>query len=173
MTAQVLPTEHMRAWYALQTRARHEKAVSNYLRIQGQEEFLPLYKSRRKWSDRVTVVELPLFGGYVFCRLARTSLASALSTPGVLKVLSYGSEPIPVPDCEIDAIRRATSGATPAVPCAYLKVGVQVRIRRGAMQGLEGRLERIKNSFRLVLSVHLLQRSVSLEVDPETVEVIG
>ena len=160
-------------WYALQTKARHEKSVSNHLKMQGMEEFLPLYKSRREWSDRVTVVELPLFGGYVFCRLDRRSMVSALSTPGVIHVLGYGTEPAPVPDIEISAIRRLLSSKMPATPCPYLKTGVTVRIRHGAMQGLEGRLERVKNSCRLVLSVHLLQRSVALEVDPESVEVVG
>src|SRR3974390_385937 len=93
-------------WYALQTRARHEKAVASYLRLQGIEEFLPLYKSRREWSDRVRVVELPLFGGYIFCRLDPKSIVSVLNTPGVIHVLSYGTEPAAVPDGEIEAIRR-------------------------------------------------------------------
>jgi transcription antitermination factor NusG len=159
-------------WYALQTKARHEKAVSSYLRLQGVEEFLPLYKSRREWSDRVRVVELPLFGGYIFCRLDPKSLVSVLNTPGVIHVLGYGTEPAPVPEGEIAAIRRLLESDLPALPCPYLKAGVTVRIRSGAMKGLEGRLERIKNHCRLVLSINLLQRSVALEVDPESVEVV-
>jgi transcription antitermination factor NusG len=160
------------SWYALQTKARHEKAVANCLRLQGLEEFLPLYKSRREWSDRVRVVEMPLFGGYIFCRLDPRSVVPVLSIPGVIHVLGYGSEPAPVPDGEIAAIRRLLESDLPAMPCPYLKAGVPVRIRSGAMKGLEGRLERIKNHCRLVLSVHLLQRSVALEVDPESVEVL-
>lgn len=160
-------------WYALQTRARHEKAVSNYLRLKGVEQFLPLYKSRREWSDRVRVVELPLFGGYIFCRLEPGSIVSVLNTPGVIHVLGYGTEPAPVPDGEIAAIRRLVESNAPVLPCPYLKEGALVRIRSGAMKGLEGRLERIKNHCRLVLSVHLLQRSVALEVDPECVEVLS
>lgn len=159
-------------WYALQTKARHEKAISSYLRLQGMEEFLPLYKSRREWSDRVRVVEMPLFGGYIFCRLDPQSVFSVLSIPGVIHVLGYGPEPAPVPEGEIAAIRRLLQSDLPAMPCPYLKAGVPVRIRSGAMKGLEGRLERIKNHCRLVLSVHLLQRSVALEVEPESVEVL-
>jgi transcription antitermination factor NusG len=159
-------------WYALQTKARHEKAVSNYLRLQGLEEFLPLYKSRREWSDRVRVVEMPLFGCYVFCRLDPRSAISVLGVPGVIHVLGYGAEPAPVPEGEIAAIRRLLASDVPALPCPYLKAGVPVRIRSGAMKGLEGRLVRIKSHCRLVLSVHLLQRSVALEVDPESVEVL-
>jgi transcription antitermination factor NusG len=159
-------------WYALQTKARHEKAVSNYLKSQGVDEFLPLYKSRREWSDRVRIVELPLFGGYIFCRLNPRSLASVLNTPGVIHVLGYGAVPAPIPEGEIAAIRRLLDSDVPALPCPYMKAGVLVRIRSGAMKGLEGRLERIKNHCRLVLSVHLLQRSVALEVDPESVEVL-
>jgi transcription antitermination factor NusG len=159
-------------WYALQTKARHEKAVSSYLRLQGIEEFLPLYKSRREWSDRVRVVELPLFGGYIFCRLDRKSIASVLNAPGVIHVLSYGTEPAPVPDGEIEAIRRLLECELPAIPCPYMRTGAAVRIRDGAMKGMEGRLERIKNHCRVVLSVNLLQRSVAIEVDPESVEVL-
>ena len=173
MNAQVVRTENLLPWYALQTKARHEKAVSNYLRMQGVEEFLPLYKSRREWSDRVRVVELPLFGGYVFCRLDPKSMVSVLNVPGVIHLLGYGAEPVPVPDGEISAIRRLLESELPATPCPYLKVGALVRIRSGAMQGLEGRLERVRNSCRLVLSVHLLQRSIALEVDPESVELVS
>lgn len=159
-------------WYAVQTRARHEKAVSNYLRLQGVEEFLPLYKSRREWSDRIQVVELPLFGGYIFCRLGASALASVRGTPGVLHVLGYGTTPAEVPEGEIAAIRRLLGSGAQALPCPYLKEGMTVRIRSGALKGLEGRLERIKNRCRLVLSVHLLQRSVALEVEPESIEVL-
>jgi transcription antitermination factor NusG len=159
-------------WYALQTKARHEKAVSNYLRLKEVEQFLPLYKSRREWSDRVRVVEMPLFGGYIFCRLDARLMVSVLNTPGVIHVLGYGTEPAPVPEGEIAAIRRLLECEVAVSPCPYLKTGALVRIRSGAMKGLEGRLERIKNHCRLVLSVHLLQRSVALEVDPECVEVL-
>lgn len=159
-------------WYAIQTRARHEKVVSSYLRAQGVEEFLPLYKSRRAWSDRVRIVELPLFGGYLFGRLDHRSMLSVLNAPGVLHVLGYGTEPVPVPEGEIAAIRKMLTSAVPALPCPYLTAGMPVRIRSGAMKGLEGRLEKIKNHCRLVLSVHLLQRSVALEVDPESVEAL-
>lgn len=159
-------------WYALQTKARHEKAVSNYLRLQQVDQFLPLYKSRREWSDRVMIVEMPLFVGYIFCRLDTGSMVSVLNTPGVIHVLGYGSEPVPVPDGEIAAIRRLIESEAPLMPCPYLKTGAMVRIRSGAMKGLEGRLERIKNHYRLVLSVHLLQRSVAMEVDQECVEAL-
>jgi transcription antitermination factor NusG len=172
MNGLVAGTVAPRPWYALQTKARHEKTVSNYLRQQGVEEFLPLYKSRREWSDRVRVVELPLFGGYIFCRVDPNSLVSVLNAPGVMRVLSYGTEPAPVPDGEIAAIRRLLESDLPVLPCPFLKVGATVRIRSGAMKGLEGRFERIKNHCRLVLSVNLLQRSVALEVDPESVEVV-
>lgn len=173
MNAQVIDSKIPSPWFAFQTKARHEKRVSNYLQAKGVEQFLPLYKSRRQWSDRVTIVELPLFGGYIFCRLDPQAVVSVLNTPGVIHVLGYGSEPAPVPEGEIEAIRRLLESNMPVFPCSYLKQGAQVRIRSGAMEGLEGRLERIKNHCRLVLSVHLLQRSIALEVDPECIEVLS
>ena len=81
MNGRAMSTLALLPWYALQTKARHEKAVCNYLRLQEVEQFLPLYKSRREWSDRVKVVEMPLFGGYIFCRLDTALVVSVL--PGL------------------------------------------------------------------------------------------
>lgn len=159
-------------WYAVQTKARHEKVVSRCLRAEGLEEYLPLYKVEREWSDRLKRLELPLMKGYLFCRMEERQLSSVLRVPGVLHVLGYGSRPTPVPESEVVAIRRLMASEFAAWPCPYLRTGMAVRIRSGALTGVVGRLERIKNPCRLVLSVHLLQRSVALEVDPEIVEAL-
>jgi transcription antitermination factor NusG len=159
-------------WYAVQTKARHETAVARYLRSQGLEEYLPLHRVQRQWSDRVKTVDLPLLSGYLFCRVDPRQLKSVLRAPGVVHVLGYGSEPVPVPESEVLAIWRLQESRLVAWPCPYLRAGMAVRIRSGALAGVVGRLERIKNQCRLVLSVHLLQRSVALEVDPEIVEAL-
>lgn len=160
-------------WYALRTKSRHEKVVEEYLRGLGVEVFLPLYKSRRLWSDRVKFVDLPLFDGYLFCRFAAGHALVVRRAPGVLYVVSSGDVPSPVPESEIDAVRRVLERGLVASPTPYLREGMRVRIRGAAFEGVEGRLEKVKSRFRLVLSIHLLQRSVALEVDPEMVEAVN
>ncbi len=159
-------------WYAVQTKARHERAVARYLRSQGLEEYLPLHTVQRQWSDRLKSVELPLLKGYLFCRVDPPQFKSVLRAPGVVHLLGYGSGPEPVPESEVLAIWRLQHSKLAAWPCPYLRAGMEVRIRSGALAGVVGRLERIKNQSRLVLSVNLLQRSVALEVDPEIVEAL-
>ena len=160
-------------WYALRTKSRHEKVAEEYLRGRGVEVFLPLYKSRRLWSDRVKIVDLPLFDGYLFSKFAAQQSVVARSAPGVLYVVSQGDAPAPVPESEIEAVRRVLEKGLVASPTPYLREGMRVRIRGAAFEGMEGRLEKVKSQFRLVLSIHLLQRSVAFEVDPEMVEALN
>ncbi len=160
------------SWFAVRTRSRQEHIVSRYLNATGLEEFLPLYKVRRRWSDRVKEVDVPLFDGYVFCRFDDKEMLPVLRAPGVVHVVSFDGIPASIPEEEIDAVRRLMESNLPASPCPYIKEGAAVRIRSGPMKGVEGRLVEIKNRYRLRLSVHLLQRSVEVEIDPESVEAL-
>ena len=160
-------------WYALRTKSRHERVAGEYLKGRGVEVFLPLYKSRRLWSDRVKIIDLPLFDGYLFCRFAAGHALVARSAPGVLYIVSCGDDPAPVPEGEIDAVRRILGKGLVASPTPYLREGMRVRIRGAEFEGVEGRLEKVKSQSRLVLSIHLLQRSVAFEVGPEMVEAIN
>lgn len=160
------------SWHAIRTRSRQEQVVSRYLRAQGLEEFLPVYQVRRRWSDRVKVLDVPLFDGYVFCRFDDQRMVPVLSAPGVVHVVSFDGTPAVIPESEIEAVRRLVESKLPASPCPYLKEGAAVRIRNGPMKGVEGRLVAIQNRYRLRLSVHMLQRSVEVEIDPESVEAL-
>jgi transcription antitermination factor NusG len=159
-------------WFALQVRVRHEVAVSDHLKGKGYEWFLPLYKSRRRWSDRVKEIEAPLFPGYLFCRFDPHDRLPILKTPGVAQIVGYNHIPIPVDEHEIMAIRRLVASGVPNFPCAYLEVGSKVRIDTGALRGLEGILTDVKGKRRLVLSISLLQRSVAVEIDSDAVSVV-
>jgi transcription antitermination factor NusG len=159
-------------WFALQVRVRHEVAVSDHLKGKGYEWFLPLYKSRRRWSDRVKEIEAPLFPGYLFCRFDPYDRLPILKTPGVAQIVGYNHIPIPVDEHEIMAIRRLVASGVPNFPCAYLEVGSKVRIDTGALRGLEGILTDVKGKRRLVLSISLLQRSVAVEIDSDAVSVV-
>jgi transcription antitermination factor NusG len=159
-------------WYAVRTKSKHEAAAASYLRGRGLEEFFPTYQCRRVWSDRVKVIDTPLFPGYLFCRFDEQAMLPVLEAPGVVHVVGFGGKPAAVPEEEVAAVRKLARSGLPASPCPYLREGMQVRIRSGPMQGVEGRLTKIKSKFRFVLSVDMLQRSVAVEVDPETVEAL-
>ncbi len=152
-------------WFALQVRSRHEATVASLLRGKGYEWFLPLYKSRRRWSDRVKQVDSPLFPGYLFCRFNPNERLPILKTPGVTQIVGCNRIPIAVDQAEIEAIRSLVEAGVPSQPCTFLQVGAKVRIEEGALRGIEGIVIEVKGKRRLVLSVTLLQRSVAVELD--------
>jgi len=152
-------------WYAVRVQPQHEKTVARNLTCLGHETFLPLYRTRRAWSDRIKELELPLFASYVFGRFAFGRRVPVLNIPGVLAVVSFGKHPAPVPDREIAALQAMVASGLPVHPWPFLKCGQRVRIRRGPLNGLEGILLQFKGSWRVIVSVNLLQRSVAAEVD--------
>src|SRR5208282_196620 len=152
-------------WFALQVRSRFEKNVASFLDGKGYEWFLPTYRSRRRWSDRMKDVELPLFPGYLFCRFNPQERLPILKTPGLISIVSTAKIPTAVDEAEIVALRTLVSSGLPRQPWPYLQVGQRVRIEYGALSGLEGILLQHKGHDRIVLSVTLLQRSVSAEIE--------
>jgi transcription antitermination factor NusG len=148
---------------------RHEKAAARNLRLRGLEDFLPLQRVRRSWSDRTQAVDLPLFPGYVFCRFSYPERLHALNTPGVKSIVGFGNTEIPVEDPEIAALQTLMASGLPVCPWPHLRIGEKVRIERGALEGVRGTLLREKNPWRIVVNVELLQRSVAVEVDREHV----
>jgi transcription elongation factor/antiterminator RfaH len=152
-------------WYALQVRARQEAGVAAQLEGQGFERFLPFYKLRKRWSDRVKEFDAPLFPGYLFCRFDPHNRLPILKTPGVVQIVSFNNIPAAVDESEIASIQRLVASGIQHQPCPFLNVGDRVRINSGALQGMEGILTDVKGARRLVLSVSLLQRSVAVEID--------
>ena len=160
-------------WYALYTRHQHEKTVAGTLANKGFEVFLPLYNAAHRWRDRTKQLSLPLLPCYVFLRTGGREWLPVLSTPGVHMVVGYGGHAAPIAEAEIDAIRRAAQNSTQIGPHPFLKCGDWVRVKSGPLENIEGILVRTKNSFRLILSVEMLRKSVFLEVDVATVERIA
>ncbi|HTY61353.1 MAG TPA: UpxY family transcription antiterminator [Acidobacteriota bacterium] len=152
-------------WYALQVRPRFEKQIATTLLSKGYEGFLPLYRHRSRWSDRIKEVELPLFSGYMFCRFDVNKRLPILVTPGVIQVVGIGKTPHPVDDEEIVALQAIVISGLQTEPRSYLTVGRKVRIEIGPLAGVEGIVTTLKGANRLVVSVSLLQRSVSVEID--------
>jgi transcription antitermination factor NusG len=169
------PLDHVEAlypWFALQVRTRHEAGVADYLQGKGYEYFLPIYKARRRWSDRTKQVNAPLFPGYLFCRFNPQNRLPILKTPGVTQIVGYNHVPVAVDEKEINAIRTLVESGLPNQPCPFLELGNRVRIEAGALRGLEGILLEVKGKRKLVLSITLLQRSVAVEIDSESVSVV-
>jgi transcription antitermination factor NusG len=158
------------SWAAVYTRHQHEKNVADMLTMKGYEVFLPLYESMRKWKDRRKLLNLPLFPGYVFLRGAQTRRLPVLTTPGVSMILRQGDRVAVIPEEEILAIRMALEGDFTVEPHPFLRCGERVRVKRGALCGVEGILVRKKNAFRLVLSVAMVAQSVAVEVEATDVE---
>ena len=160
------PSTQSSTWFALYTTSRHEKRVAQHLVQREIEYFLPLYRSNRKWSDGSKVtLDLPLFPGYLFVRIQRNERVSVLSVPGALAVVGgTGGEPAPLPDTTIDALRTALKLGTVS-PHPAVTAGQRVRIRSGALEGLEGIVVRNKNSVRVVMTLEHIMQSYAVEVD--------
>jgi transcription antitermination factor NusG len=157
-------------WYAVHTVSRHEKVVARQMNGNGLDHFLPLYKSARRWKDRRKELELPLFPGYVFVRIAFQDRLQVQKLRGVLQIVSFNGKPALVPENEIEALRNGLARNAELEPHPYLKVGRRVRVRSGPMAGVDGILVRRKEKFRVVLSVDLIMQSVALEVDGADVD---
>ena len=152
-------------WFAILVRTSREKTASLLLEDAGYECFLPISKYMRRWSDRMKEVEVPLFPGYLFCRMNAHNRLPVLMTPGVIQIVGVGKTPIPVGEEEIAAIQRAGRSGLATMPWPYLQVGHVARIEDGPLQGMSGIVIKIKSGLKLVLSVNLLQRSVAVEID--------
>jgi transcription antitermination factor NusG len=159
-------------WFALRVKPNYEKPVSVALRGKGFEEFLPLFRSRRQWSDRVKVMDLPLFPGYLFCRLNLEERMPLITTPGFLYIVGVGKNPEPVDESEIQAIQSVLRSGLPATPWPSLMVGQAVQLKHGPLRGLVGVLTKIANQHRMYVSVTLLKRSISVEVAPEWIRAV-
>ena len=165
------PREHDQVcWYAAQTCANHEKRVLQQLCERTVEAYLPLYASVRRWKDRRVQLELPLFPGYVFVRMALRDRLQVLQAPGVARLVGFGGQPAALPDQEIETLRHGLAHEMLAEPHPYLKVGHRVRVRTGPLQGFQGILVRKKNGTRFVISLDLILRSVAVEIDVAELE---
>jgi transcription termination/antitermination protein NusG len=152
-------------WIALQVRGGWELRSARGLRDRGYEEFVPLYREKREWSDRIKLVDKPLFTGYVFIRFNASNRQTVVSVPGFLRFVGVGSAPLPIDDQEIDALKIACRMNVPCGPCSFLEIGEPVQITSGPLAGLTGKVVRHKSAHRIVISVSLLQMSAFVEIN--------
>ncbi len=159
-------------WYGLQTRPRHEKIVAQRLDERGVTTFLPLVTEVHRWSDRKKSVQMPLFSCYVFAKFVpnRSDRLRVLRVDGVFGLVGARGEGAPIPDEQIDAVRNVVEGQLPWSCHPFLKIGQRVRIRSGALDGLEGLLVSRNGDRTLVISVDAIQRSLAVRVEGYEVE---
>jgi len=169
------PTEtESEAWYGLHTRSRHEKIVAQRLEERGVTTFLPLVTEVRRWSDRKKSVQMPLFSCYVFAKFLpqRAERLRVLRVEGVFGLVGARGEGSAIPDEQIDAVRNLVEGQLPWSSHPFLKIGQRVRIRSGALNGVEGVLLQRNGDRTLVISVDAIQRSLAVSVEGYEVEAV-
>ena len=159
-------------WCAAYTSANHEKRVAEQLSVRSVEHFLPLYESVRRWKDRKVRLQLPLFPGYVFVRLALRDRLRVLQVPGVARLVGFNGLPCALPDSEIEALKTGLASGVRAEPHPYLTVGRRVRVKAGPLEGLQGIVVRRKNRWRLVILLDLIHRAAAVEVEAADLEPI-
>ncbi|HWZ81746.1 MAG TPA: UpxY family transcription antiterminator [Terriglobales bacterium] len=154
-------------WYALHTRARHERVVEHRLREEGLETFLPTVRETHRWSDRKKVVEVPLFSCYVFvhCALSAEDRTKVYRVDSALGFVGTRGAGLPIPDEQIESVRAVLSQTAPCRSHPFLKVGQRVRVCGGAMDGVEGVFLSENGDNSLVISVDVIQRSLAVRID--------
>jgi transcription antitermination factor NusG len=160
---------HGPSWYAAYTWANHERRVVQQLVDRRIENFLPTYRSVRRWKDRRKELHLALFPSYVFVRMTLKDRIKVLQVPGVVDLVTFGGYPAPLPEMEIDSLRKGLAGEAWVEPHPYLRVGRRVRITQGPFAGIEGVLVRRKERLTVVLSIALIESSVAMEISESDV----
>jgi transcription antitermination factor NusG len=162
---------HMESlWYAAYTYPRHEKSVFEQLIQKSMECYLPLYEEVHRWTDRNMRVQLPLFPGYVFVHMPVSERKKVLSVASVVRILSFNGQPVPLPESEIESLKRSMQYRKVQPFPYYLCKGDKVRIKAGPLQGLEGIVERQKGKSRIVISIHAIMNSVAVDLEAEDLE---
>ncbi|HXO04842.1 MAG TPA: UpxY family transcription antiterminator [Candidatus Sulfotelmatobacter sp.] len=157
-------------WYALYTCANHEKRVAAELDVRSVAHFLPVYSCVRRWKDRRVTLDLPLFPGYVFVSLALRDRLKVLQIPSVVRFVAFNGLPTALPGDEMEILRTGLSRQLAAEPHPFLTAGRRVRVRSGPLAGIQGMLLRRRGRTRFVVSVELIMRSMSVEIDEADLE---
>jgi transcription antitermination factor NusG len=162
-------------WYAVAVKPQHEFQVLKGLSLlEEPEAFLPTYQEKRVWTDRVKIIDVPLFEGYVFARFDfKAWQVPVLRVAGVRSIIGFAGEPMPVPDQEIFNIRQLLTAELPLQPWPFLKAGDRVRVEQGPLRGVEGTILRQKDHWCMVVTIDMLNRSMAVMLDRSALKRIG
>jgi transcription termination/antitermination protein NusG len=168
-------TKSQTSWCAVYCRPRFEFAVADQLQTSNIETYLPVFDSLRQWSDRRKTIKVPVFPGYVLARMADTGAnrATVLRKSGVVRILGNSKGIERIPEEEIESVRRILASDRPCKGHPLIREGARVRVRHGALKGLEGLMIRARNRTQLIVSVEILGRSVSTEIDGSELEILS
>jgi len=163
VSANLLPP----SWYAVTTRSQHERLVAKQLESQGITTLLPVIKEIHRWSDRRKIVEVPMFRGYLFvqCCMSPVFRRAILFARGVGNFVTMQGNPVPIPDLQIESIRKALTDEGNCFVHPFLKIGQPVRVRGVALDGLEGILTSLHNDRCVVISIDAIQRSLAVRIE--------
>ncbi len=161
-------------WFALWIRSRQEKTSATMLGALGIPHFLPLKSEVRQWSDRRQTVTVPLFSGYMFVRInsVRDRRLEVLKIPGIAGFVGNQTGPLPIPDQQIEDIRTVLETRVECATFPLLNEGDGVRVVRGPLAGVEGRLIRTNSSTRLSISIEMIHKSLLVSISRHDVELI-
>ena len=159
-------------WYAVQTRSRHERVVAQQLQNRGVAHYLPVIMEEHRWTDRRKKIEVPLFGGYVFVQVVPNNQerVRVLRIDGVVRFVGHSPEGSPIPEDQIESIKMLVEGKVPLLAYPFLKVGQRIRVRGGALDGVEGIFQSRNGEDTLIVSVDAIQRSLSVSIKGYNIE---
>lgn len=160
------------AWFALQTRYRHEERIATELEAKGFESYLPRLKETHQWKDRKKVLDVPAFGGYLFARFnpSLPNRVRVLETAGVVRMLGNHGRPEPVSEGEIESLRLALASGAQCERSVCIEAGTKVRVRRGPLAGLCGNVARAANGVRIFVNVRSVHQSIAVEIPLEDID---
>ncbi len=172
--ALLVPSQEQPAWYALYTRSRFEKKLMSELTDRSIEVFLPMREVLSRWKDRKKKIWIPLFPGYLFVHQVDTpaNRYRVLNVPGAVRFVGFNSQTVPIPQEQIDGVRRFLESNLMVDPYPYMQIGRRVEVIAGPLMGIQGKLVQKRGRFRFVLQVDLIRQAVSVEIDASDVRPI-
>jgi len=170
----LMPSPEPREWYALYTRSRFEKKLMSELTDRSIEVFLPMREVLSRWKDRKKKIWVPLFPGYIFVHQVDTpaNRYRVLNVPGAVRFVGFNSQTVPIPQEQIDGVRRFLESNLMVDPYPYMRIGRRVEVIAGPLKGIQGKLVQKRGRFRFVLQVDLIRQAISVEIDASDVRPI-
>lgn len=157
-------------WYAVRTRSRTEKVVREHVTQRGMESFLPLTTRVSQWKDRRKQIQWPLFPGYCFARFTNDQKLSILQVPGAIEIIGSAlGRPEPIPDSEITALQQVISSFRAYEAHSELIAGMAVRVMRGPLMGLQGKLLKKTDGCRLIIMINLIGQGAAVHIDADDI----
>ncbi|GAB4180877.1 MAG: UpxY family transcription antiterminator [Calditrichia bacterium] len=160
-------------WYAVYTRARHEKKVFERMQEANIEAYLPIVKKLRQWKDRKKWIEVPLFNNYIFVNIESKQFIQVLQIQGVSRFVSSAQKPIQIPDWQIDNLKKSLEISEEPETAEYFVSGEFVEVTDGPFRGVKGYVYDRKKKNRIALSIEGIYQSVIIEVHPNWLKKIS